>query len=242
MIAAAAKPRKAVLFTIGDSTMTYGSDGDAVPDPAEDPGCGWGQMLHKYFNPKKIEVRNRGISGRSSKSYIDEGQWQKVYDQMQKGDFLLVQFGGNDQKSQDSRRYAAPMTDFKDNFRFFINAAREKGVTPILCTSVVRRRFDKQGQLIDTYGEYITAVREVGEEMGVTVIDLKESTWKLVQDAGVEGSKKLFNYTAPGEVAKYPDGHRDDSHWNIDGADKVAGLFAEELRTSGNPLAKYLKK
>lgn len=238
MAAIAAAPKKVTLFTIGDSTMSYGK---TVPDVSYDTGCGWGQVLGEQFKEDKVVVKNFGLSGRSSKSFIDEGHWAKVLEQMQAGDYLLVQFGGNDQKKQDPKRYTDPETSFKDNFRKFTAEARAKGVNVIFATSVVRRRFDKQGAVVDTYGRYVTAVEEVGKELDVPVMDMKTATWKLIEEAGVEGSKKLFNHIAPGQCERFPDGNKDDSHWNIDGAHKVAQLFAQELKDKKHPLAKSLK-
>ena len=142
------------LFTIGDSTMSYNNK---PYDPAYDRGYGWGDALKRVFDTTRLEVRNYARSGRSSKSFIDEGLWDKVLAQLEPGDWLLIQFGSNDQKA-DPKRHTDAETSFRDNFRRFIREAREKGAEPLLATSVVRRRFDKGGKLIDTYGPYITAV------------------------------------------------------------------------------------
>ena len=123
-----------------------------------------------------------------------------------------------------------------------VREAREKGAEPLLATSVVRRRFDKGGKLIDTYGPYITAVEAVGAECNVPVMDLKTATWKLVEQAGVEGSKRYFNHIEPGVVERFPEGNADNSHWNYDGAYEVARLFGAELTEARHPLADYLLK
>lgn len=232
-----AQPRPR-LFTIGDSTMSYSS---RPYDPSYDRGYGWGQALDRVFDTTRIEVHNCARSGRSSKSFIDEGRWDKVLAQLRTGDYLVIQFGGNDQK-EDPKRHTDPETTFRDNFRRFIREARAKGAEPLLATSVVRRRFDRSGKLIDTYGPYITAVEDVGRECGVPVVDLKTATWQLVEQAGPEGSKRLFNYIDPGVVERFPDGRADNSHWNYDGAYAVAQLFAAELRKAEHPLARYLQQ
>lgn len=238
LVGVAAKPKKITLYTIGDSTMSVGGK---QFDPSYDIAMGWGDAIQPFFDEKKLEIKNCGRSGRSSKSFIDEGLWDQVLSQLQKGDYLLIQFGGNDQKN-DPKRYTDPETSFKDNFRKFITEARAKGAIPLLATSVVRRRFDSGGNLVDTYGRYVTAVEEVGEEMNVPVIDMKTSTWNLVQEAGVEGSIALFNHVEPGQVGRYPEGNKDNSHWSYIGAEKVAELFVKDLKASKHPLAKYIKK
>ena len=109
-------------------------------------------------------------------------------------------------------------------------------------TYSLSRRFDKGGKLIDTYGPYITAVEAVGAECNVPVMDLKTATWKLVEQAGVEGSKRYFNHIEPGVVERFPEGNADNSHWNYDGAYEVARLFSAELTEARHPLADYLLK
>ncbi len=226
------------LFTIGDSTMSYNNK---PYDPTYDRGYGWGDALKRVFDTTRLEVHNYARSGRSSKSFIDEGLWDKVLAQLMPGDWLLIQFGGNDQKA-DPKRHTDAETSFRDNFRRFIREAREKGAQPLLATSVVRRRFDKEGKLVDTYGPYITAVEVVGAECGVPVMDLKTTTWELVEKAGVEGSKRYFNHIEPGTVERFPEGNADNSHWNYDGAYEVARLFGTELTKTRHPLAAYLLK
>lgn len=233
---AGAQQTRPRLFTIGDSTMSYST---REYDPSYDRGYGWGDALNRVFDTTRLEIHNCARSGRSSKSFIDEGLWDKVLEQLREGDYLLVQFGGNDQKT-DPKRHTDAETSFRDNFRRFIDQARAKGAEPILATSVVRRRFDNNGKLIDTYGPYITAVEIVGKERGVAVADLKTATWKLVEEAGPEGSKRYFNYLAPNETERFPEGNADNSHWNYDGAYEVARLFADELRRLEHPLAGYL--
>lgn len=180
---------KVTLFTIGDSTM---SDNRVILDDPGDPGRGWAQELGKFFDPDKLTVKNYAVSGRSSKSYIDEGRWDKVKEQIKPGDYVLIQFGANDQKKQDSKRYTDPETTFKDNFRKFITETREKKGIPVLATSVVRRRWDKDGVLVDTYGRYVEAVRELAKEMNVPIVDMQVSTRKVVEQYGPEDSKNCF--------------------------------------------------
>lgn len=236
-VATSASAQKRIrLFTIGDSTMSYSNK---PYDASYDRGFGWGHALNFVFDTTRLEVHNCALSGRSSKSFIDEGHWAKVLAQLEKGDYLLIQFGGNDQKA-DPKRHTDAETTFQDNFRRFIDEARAKGAEPVLATSVVRRRF-RDGKLVDTYGAYITAVWTVGKACNVPVIDLKTATWNLVESAGSEESKRYFNHIAPGETTRFPEGNADDSHWNRDGATKVAELFAAELRTANHPLAAYLK-
>lgn len=239
------------IFMIGDSTM---ANKDISGDKQE---RGWGMMLQNYFDDGII-VDNHAMNGRSSKSFINEGRWKAVLDRIMPGDYLIIQFGHNDEKT-DSARHTTPGTTFDANLRRFVREAREKGATPILMNSVVRRNFSdsktavadddlrdnssKQlaegDTLIDTHGEYLVSPRRVAKEMGVVFVDANKITHDLEQSMGKEGSKKLHMIFKPGETPSLPDGRQDNTHYNIFGANKVAGLLADALCRQVAELAKH---
>ena len=126
--------KRFTIYMIGDSTM---ADKNMKKAPEE---RGWGMVLQGFFT-ENVRIDNHAINGRSSKSFINEGRWQKVLDKMQPGDYLVIQFGHNDEKRTDSLRYTRPWQEFADNYRMFIRAAKEKGVTPIVMNCVARRNF-----------------------------------------------------------------------------------------------------
>ena len=179
------------IFMIGDSTM---ANKDISGDKQE---RGWGMMLQNYFDDGII-VDNHAVNGRSSKSFINEGRWKAVLDRIMPGDYLIIQFGHNDEKT-DSARHTTPGTTFDANLRRFVREAREKGATPIIMNSVVRRNFSdsktavadddlrdnssKQlaegDTLIDTHGEYLVSPRRVSKEMGVVFVDANKITHDL---------------------------------------------------------------
>lgn len=235
---APANKDKVILYTIGDSTM---SDNLRILDDPGDPGRGWGQELGKFFDSDRLVVKNNAVSGRSTKSYIDEGRWDKLKEEIQPGNYVLIQFGGNDQKDYDPKRYTDPETTFKDNFRKFINETREKKGVPLLATSVARRRWNEKGELVDTYGRYVEVVRELATEMDIPVIDMQASTRKLIEEYGVEDSKKLFLWVEPGVAERFPEGNKDDTHLNVLGATEFSRLFVKELKEINHPLAKYVR-
>ena len=146
------------VFMIGDSTMANKPE-NAIPE------VGWGQVLHYFFNDS-IVIENHAKNGRSSKSFIDEGLWGKVIASVQKGDYVIIQFGHNDEK-EDTARHTTPSTSYKKNLERFVDETNKKGGIPILCTSIVRRHFDKEGTLRDTHGEYLRTVRKVALEKRV---------------------------------------------------------------------------
>jgi lysophospholipase L1-like esterase len=220
------------VFMIGDSTM-------ADKDPKTVPETGWGQVLQSFFKDT-VKISNHAKNGRSSKSFIDEGLWQAVSNSLQSGDYVIIQFGHNDQKS-DEARHTDPSTTYRSILQKYINETRAKGAFPILCTSIVRRKFDEQGNLSDTHGDYPGAVRQVAQELKVPLLDLQLRTKTLVSDLGPEKSKSIYLYTSPGEYPNRPDGVKDDTHLNIEGATAVARMAVEEIRSLKLPLAEYLK-
>ncbi|MBQ8673432.1 MAG: pectin esterase [Bacteroides sp.] len=124
---------KITIFMIGDSTMANKSlKGD-------NPERGWGHVLGGFFS-EDIVVDNHAVNGRSSKSFINEGRWEKVLSLMKKGDYVFIQFGHNDEKVNPDR-HTDPGTTFDENLRRFVNEARAKGGIPVLFNSIVRRKF-----------------------------------------------------------------------------------------------------
>jgi lysophospholipase L1-like esterase len=178
-----------------------------------------------------ITLENHAVNGRSTKSFIDEGRWQAVFDSLRQGDYVFIQFGHNDQKSEDPARYAAPQTAYRHNLERFISETRQKNATPVLFTSIVRRKFDDTGRLTDTHGDYPPAAREVASAMQVTLIDLEQLTRNLVEGTGDEASKAIYLWTEPSE--RFPKGRQDDTHLSLEGARQVSWMAGEELKKKG---------
>jgi lysophospholipase L1-like esterase len=220
------------IFMIGDSTM-------ADKDPKAEPERGWGQALQSFFGDT-AKVSNHALNGRSSKSFLDEGRWQTVLNNLQSGDYVIIQFGHNDEKS-DSARHASPYTTYKSNLEKYVTDTRAKVAFPILCTSIVRRKFNEKGALVDTHGEYPDAVRQAAKELKVPLLDLQLKTKNLVSELGPEKSKSLFLHAPPGVYANRPDGVQDDTHLNPEGAAAVARMAVEEMKALKLPLADHLK-
>lgn len=221
------------IFMIGDSTM-------ADKPLLDNPERGWGQLLPLSFTDEVV-IRNHAVNGRSTRSFIDEKRWDAVMKQLRRDDWVMIQFGHNDQKKEDPARYAAPQSDYKNNLARFISDTRSKGAHPILLTPVMRRRFDEQGKFFDTHGEYPDAVRALAKELSVPLIDLHKSSKKLIEQAGSEKSKEFFLWIAPGKYQSLPEGKKDDTHFSEFGALKMAWLVVEELRQMDLPLARFLK-
>ncbi len=225
----AATPR---VFMIGDSTMAN--------KPLDLPERGWGMAFGEFLIDTAM-VRNQAMNGRSTKSFIDEGRWTAVEAELARGDFVIIQFAHNDEKKEDTKRYADAATDFRANLRRFIRETRAKDATPILATPVARRKFNRDGKLVETHGAYPDAVRAVAMEENVALLDLTAATSKWLQAAGDEPSKKFFMWIEPGKFEKIPDGRKDDTHFVEAGAKQVAALAAGQIREQKLPLAQWLK-
>ena len=244
MLTSAFTMRKTVtVFMIGDSTM---ANKDTTGGKQE---RGWGMMLQQYFK-SGVVVDNHAVNGRSSKSFIDEGRWDVVLSKMKPGDYVIIQFGHNDEKPA-ADRHTDPGTTFDANLRRFVLESRARGGIPILCNAVVRRNFYRQvdssvddeslrnttyedekvnsDTLIDTHGAYLQSPRNVARELGVPFIDANRVTHDLEQGMGIEGSRRLHMWFRPGEHPSVPKGRKDNTHYNVYGATVVAGLLAEEI-------------
>jgi lysophospholipase L1-like esterase len=223
------------LYTIGDSTMAN------KPEPGKNPERGWGQMLQPYFTDAVI-VDNRAVNGRSTRSFIVEKRWDSIYNVLKKGDYVFIQFGHNDEKEADPKRYTSPHSSYRNNLIRFVEDSRKKGAHPVLLTSIVRRNFNESGTLIDTHGDYPLETRLVAKELNVPLIDLQYFTELMEESYGVEGSKQLHLHFKPGENPYYPDGKEDNTHLSVKGATTVAEIVIRCLNESKIPLRKKIKK
>jgi len=226
--------QKPTLYLIGDSTMAD------KENPDKNPEHGWGQMLPTLMT-KDIVIQNHATNGRSSKSFRTEGRWDKVLQQLKKGDFVIIQFGHNDQKINDSSRFTNPYTQYRANLERYVRETRAKGATPILMTSIVRRNFNENGVLVDTHKEYPLVVRLVADELKVPFVDLQLLTEKLEISYGPEKSGKLHLHYKEGENPYYPKGKDDDTHLSELGATLVAQMAANDLKSMKSGLEKYIK-
>lgn len=227
--------KKVTIHTIGDSTMAN------KPNPDKNPERGWVQVLGQYFN-ENVEIKNHAVNGRSTKSFRDRGHWQPVLDALQPGDYVFIQFGHNDGKDTDPERYTNPQTSYRYNLIQYIEEARSKGAVPILFSSIARRKFNKEGVLLDAHGNYTLVARLVAAEMKVPFFDMQYLTENLEKAYGVEESKKLHLHFQKGEHEFFPDGIDDNTHLSVLGANEIAKIFVAELKRQNHPLQNYLKK
>lgn len=211
--AAADQPRR--VFVVGDSTASeYG--------PERAPRTGWGQVLQSFLDPAAFEVRNHARSGRSARSFIEEGWLAPVEEALSADDILLIQFGHNDAKLEDPSRYNEPERAYPQWLMRYVSLARARGAQPVLITPVARRKFD-HGQLLDTHGAYPPAMRELAEREDVPLVDLATASKNWLRVLGDEPSKPYYMHV-PAQ------GQTDDTHFSRAGATLVACLVVREWR------------
>ncbi len=223
-----------VIFMIGNSTMAN------KPYAEGNPEKGWGQILPLYFK-EGIKIENHAVNGRSTKSFIVEGRWDTVLSRIKPGDYVIMEFGHNDAKEDDPKRFAAPRTDYKTNLIKFMEETRSKNGIPVLATPIVRRRFDENGKFYDVHGEYPIVVRELAKEYNVPLLDLHKRSEEMLIRFGEERSKLLFLHIEPYEYESLPEGLVDNTHFSAYGAFKICDLAIEEIKKSLPELVKWIK-
>jgi DNA sulfur modification protein DndE len=225
--------KKPTVFLTGDSTCAN--------KPVDDnPERGWGQLIPKYFTDE-ISIQNHAVNGRSTKSFISEHRWDTVLSRLPEGDYVMIQFGHNDEKLEDSTRSAPAHTLYKENLIRFIKDTRSKGAYPILITPVMRRKFDEAGKFVDQHGDYPGVVKEVGAMLNVPVVDLHKSSEALIVKEGVENSKRLFLNIPPNHFKNYKGKEEDNTHFSEYGAASIASLVCQGIKELKLPLASYLR-
>ena len=247
LMAVATKKPTYNIYMIGDSTMADKDLSKGTPER------GWGMVLGGFFT-SAVRIENHSVNGRSTKSFIDEGRWQVVLDRLQPGDYVIIQFGHNDEKD-DPKRHTDVGGSFDDNLRRFVRETRSKGAIPVLMNAVERRSFydnkiaddgknidDEKlrdtkyaeervntDRLVPSHGEYAEAPRRVAQEQNVIFIDATAISNRMENAWGIEGSRTLHMWLKPGECPSVPDGRQDNTHYNVLGAHVIASLLVDAI-------------
>ena len=220
------------IFWAGDSTVRQNS-------LATWPQTGIGQVFDRFTKHIGVCISNHAENGASAKCFINEGRLAAIEERLQPGDFLFVQFGHNDEKDNDPNRYGSPDGEFQGLLMQFADAARRHGATPVFITPVTRRlRNDPSASW--HHDRWAEAVRRLGAEQGIAVIDLTAMSEALVDSLSDEESRSLYMNFAAGLYPVYPDGMTDNTHLRPDGALRFGQLIARSLLELGEPYASLL--
>jgi len=221
--------KKIKIFIAGDSTAS-------IKEIKVYPETGWGMPFANFWD-STVTVVNLAKNGRSTKSFIAEGLWKQIIDNAAEGDYVLIQFGHNDEVP--TKKTYTIEEEFKANLIKYITETKAKKATPILITPVSRRQFDSTGTAVETH-PYTRLVREVAAAQNVLMIDLDKKSIELYQQMGKDNSVLLFNHLKPGQNPNYPEGKEDNTHFNELGARLIAQLVLAEIKKQVPGLASYI--
>lgn len=219
------------IFLCGNST---------VVDQPYEPWASWGQMIPRWFGPE-IAISNNAESGLTAGSFLGSYRLDKILTMMKKGDYVICEFGHNDQKEKMAG--AGAWYNFSYNLKVFIDKVRAKGGNIIFVTPTQRRRFDDatHSKILETHGDYPDAMRAVAKREGVPVIELHDMTRTFFETLGYENSKKaLVHYPAntfPGQDKPLAD----NTHFNPYGAYEIAKMVVMGMKQLNLPIVKYLR-
>lgn len=223
---------------VADATTVFLAGDSTVSDQVNLPWTCWGQMLPSFFRAG-IAISNHARGGKAARSFIWEKWLDRILSVMRPGDYLLFQFGHNDQKA--GAAFVEPFTTYKEALRAFISSVRQKNGIPVVVTPVHRAFFDVHGRLENTLGEYPAAARELAEQEGVECVDLSARSEEWLNILGPEKAKLAFVTAPPGRWPKYPNGIKSKSHNTAYGAYELAKCIVNEIKCKQLSLAKFLE-
>lgn len=236
------KSKVTTIYLIGDSTVADYSLEENY-QTKKFPQVGWGQVLQPFFqkdslklvknilgNAKEVKIDDRAKGGRSTRTFFQEGRWASVYKSLQKGDVVMMQFGHNDASVEKTERYVN-IEGYKEFLRLFINQTKEKGAIPIVITPVARNYPWKDGKLSNVHGDYPQAAIEVAKELNVKYIDLNELSMNFFSSKGQDYvTTNYFMNFESGKYPAFPEGQKDNTHFQTEGGIEVARLVFEAMK------------
>lgn len=239
--ASSSKSRIVKIFLVGDSTMAnYRLEKDYMEKRY--PVTGWGQVFQPFFvkdslsqvagliEADSVLVDDRAKGGRSTRTFFQEGRWRQIYDELQPGDLVIIQFGHND-NAPDKPERAVNLEGYKEFLRLFILQTRQKAGIPILLTPVNRNYPWDEGVLKNVHGDYPQAVKDIAMELNVLLIDLTTLSCESFTQKGKEYvSEKYFMNLPAGVYQAYPEGQKDNTHFQPEGAFEVARLVFNAMK------------
>lgn len=239
------KENTTTIYLIGDSTMAdYANNYDVGKDYLKTrfPVTGWGQVFQQFMVADSLPkvkgvikgthavVDDRARGGRSTRTFFQEGRWRSVYENLKKEDVVIIQFGHNDAAKNKTERYVN-IQGYKEFIRLFVTQSRQKGAIPIILTPVARNYPWEDGKLEDVHGEYDKAPKDVALELEVPLIDLNKKSRVFFTKKGKEYVTKNYFMNLPkGVYEAYPDGQKDNTHFQPEGATEIARIVYKGLQ------------
>lgn len=241
------------IYLVGDSTMAdYSNNYDEGKDYMKTryPVTGWGQVfqqflvtdslpkVNKIIKTKSAFVDDRARGGRSTRTFFQEGRWRAVYENLKKDDIVMMQFGHNDAAEDRTERYVT-IEGYKEFLRLFIDQTRSKGAVPIILTPVARNYPWVDGKLQNIHGLYDQAVKDIAKEMNVMLIDLNKKSMDFFTKKGeIYAAETYFMNFPAGLYQAYPEGQKDNTHFQTKGGVAVAQLVFEGMKELNTTIKK----
>jgi lysophospholipase L1-like esterase len=209
------------VFLLGDST---------VCDQSREPYASWGQMLPRFFQPG-LAIANHAESGETYRDSIGRRRLDKILSVMKPGDYLIMQFGHNDQK-QIAAGTGGPFTTYKAEIKQHVAAVRRRGGIPVIVSPMERRAFDENGRIQPTLADYAEAARQAARELQTAFVDLNAMSRLFYEALGPDQSKLAFAGPAPGTV--------DNTHHNDYGAYELAKCVVQCIRDDRLDVGRFI--
>jgi lysophospholipase L1-like esterase len=225
------------ITKVDDAVTVYLAGDSTVTDQEYEPWCAWRQMLPRFFKPG-VALANHAESGEALKSFLGERRLEKILETIKAGDYLFLQFAHNDQKQGTA--HVEPFTTYQEHLKLYIDEARTRKAIPVLVTPMHRRRFDADGRIVNTLGDYPEAMRQTAGEENVALIDLNAMSKVLFEALGPEDSKKAFVHYPAGTFPGQEQALKDDTHFNAYGGYELARCVVEGIKVAGLGIAKSL--
>lgn len=239
------KKNPVTVYLVGDSTMAdYANNYEPGKDYMKTryPVTGWGQVFQHYLVKDSLQkvnkliktdsvfVDDRARGGRSTRTFFQEGRWRAVYENLKKDDLVLMQFGHNDAAETMTERYVT-IEGYKEFLRLFVSQTKSKGAVPIILTPVARNYPWKDGKLQNVHGLYDQAAKDVAQELNVKCIDLNKKSMDFFTKKGeIFSAENYFMNFPAGKYEAYPEGQKDNTHFQTKGAIEVARLVFEGMK------------
>lgn len=237
------KKKVVTIYLIGDSTVAdytlYKEDYKSTRYPV----TGWGQVFQPFMSSDSlfklksivrgdsVVVDDRARGGRSTRTFFQEGRWRSIYENLKKDDLVIMQFGHNDAAGNKPERYVN-IEGYKEFLRLYVTQTRQKGGIPVILTPVARNYPWKDGRLSNVHGDYPQAAIDVANELGVFLIDLNRLSMDHFSEVGQDYVTDHYFMNLPaGKYEAYPEGQKDNTHFQPEGAREVARLVFEAMQT-----------
>lgn len=216
-----------VIYLCGNST---------VVDQDREPWTSWGQIFGYWLNDE-IAVANYAESGLTATSFYNQNRLKKICALAKPGDYVFIEFGHNDQKEKNAG--AGAYYNFAHMLKIYVDQIREKGAVPVFCTATQRRQWDGN-KIKETHGKYPEAMRFVGKDLNVPIIELHDMTRDMFEALGYEDSKRTLVHYPAGTFPNQTKAFEDNTHWNPFGAYEISLMVVKGIKDLNLPLVKYI--